>query len=77
MQRYLRYNTFLADINNERADKNPLYRNNLASLERLVLLRFVQDFTVVPRDSAWFAFYDGKKLHAMRDTALYQVLNFY
>ncbi len=68
----MRRNAFLADINNERASKNALYRENLASLQRLVLLRFSEDFTVVPRDSAWFAFYDGKKLQGMRDTALYQ-----
>ena len=72
LQTYVRRNAFLADINNERAAKNALYRENLASLQRLVLLRFSEDFTVVPRDSAWFAFYDGKKLQGMRDTALYQ-----
>ena len=74
MQDYLRYNVFLADINNERGAKSALYRDNLASLERLVLVRFSEDFTVVPRDSAWFAFYDGGKLQRMEDTALYQVL---
>lgn len=73
MQDYLRYNVFLADINNEHAAKSALYRDNFASLERLVLVRFSEDYTVVPRDSAWFAFYDGKKLQRMEDTALYQV----
>lgn len=73
MQDYLRYNVFLADINNERTAKNALYRDNLASLELLVLVRFSEDYTVVPRDSAWFAFYDGRKLQRMEDTALYQV----
>ncbi|KAK9842522.1 hypothetical protein WJX81_004226 [Elliptochloris bilobata] len=72
MADYLRHNAFLADINNERGAKNALYRENLVSLERLVLVRFSEDYTVVPRDSAWFAFYDGKKLQGMRDTALYQ-----
>lgn len=73
MQDYLRYNVFLADINNERQAKSALYRDNFASLERLVLVRFSEDFTVVPRDSAWFAFYDGRMLQRMEDTALYQV----
>ena len=73
MQDYLRFNVFLADINNERPAKSALYRDNFASLERLVLVRFSEDYTVVPRDSAWFAFYDGGKLQRMEDTALYQV----
>jgi hypothetical protein len=38
-------NIFLADINNERAEKNPQYADNLASLDRLVLYRFDDDTT--------------------------------
>ena len=34
---------------------NPLYARALASLDRLVLIRFARDQTVVPRDSSWFA----------------------
>jgi len=34
---------------------NPCYARALASLDRLVLIRFARDQTVVPRDSAWFA----------------------
>lgn len=56
---YLRYNIFMPDINNERDDKNAAYADNLASLQRLVLFRFDEDTTVVPRDSAWFSFWDG------------------
>ena len=73
MDHYLQYNTFLADINNERPAKNATYRQNLALLDKLVLFRFKDDVTVVPRDSAWFALYDGRRLLSMEDTALYQV----
>ncbi|GLI68395.1 hypothetical protein VaNZ11_012781 [Volvox africanus] len=70
---YLTANTFLPDINNERGPegRNPLYPTNLASLERLVLYRFVDDETVVPRDSAWFSFFDGERLMPLREQAMY------
>ena len=70
---YLASNLFLADLNNERGIKDPQYAVNLASLEDLVLFRFEDDITVVPRDSAWFGYFDGKQLWQMEDTQLYQV----
>ena len=73
MPSYLRHSPFLPDINNERPAKNETYRENLAGLEQLVLFRFVDDVTVVPRDSAWFSFFDGQKLVALRDQPIYQV----
>jgi palmitoyl-protein thioesterase len=70
---YLRYNIFLPDINNEREDKNANYADNLAALQRLVLFRFEEDTTVVPRDSAWFSFWDGAEtVVPLKDQPLYQ-----
>lgn len=45
MDAYLANNIFLPDINNEHASKNAAYADNLAALERLVLLRFTNDTT--------------------------------
>ena len=73
---YLKYNIFLADINNEKEVKSDIYRDNMLSLRHLVLVRFADDVTVVPRDSAIFGFYDGKELLQMEQTALYQVCRF-
>ena len=70
---YLNKNPFLPDVNNERDAKNPQYRTNLQSLDKLVLFRFAGDFTVVPRDSAWFGVFDGTQMLAMKETELYQV----
>ena len=70
---YEEHNIFLADINNDRATKNPLYAGNLATLQKFVMFRFQHDVTVVPRDSAWFGFYNGTQLLTMQETALYQV----
>lgn len=56
---YLENSIFLADINNEEPEKNETYTQNLKSLEKLVLIMFSQDETVVPKESAWF--YDQNK----------------
>eukprot|EP00198_Chlamydomonas_reinhardtii_P009607 XP_001698944.1 predicted protein [Chlamydomonas reinhardtii] len=73
LPQYLSANPFLPDINNERGPgaRNPVYADNLASLARLVLFRFSEDITVVPRDSAWFSFFDGERLVPLQEQPLY------
>ncbi|KAG2434217.1 hypothetical protein HXX76_007943 [Chlamydomonas incerta] len=73
LPQYLAANPFLPDINNERGPgaRNPLYADNLASLSRLVLFRFSDDVMVVPRDSAWFSFFDGERLVPLQEQPLY------
>ena len=66
MDAYMSSCIFLPDINNEHAIKRKAYARNLASLDRLVLFRFSDDSTVVPRDSAWFSLYIGTELVPMK-----------
>lgn len=73
LSQYEKHNIFLADINNDRPAKNSTYKENLASLQRFVMFRFTEDITIVPRESAWFGFYNGTQLLTMQDTALYKV----
>lgn len=73
-EKYLANSHFLADINNERKQKQQQYKDNMLSLEQLVLVRFSDDVLVVPRDSAWFGYWDGQRLQSMNETDLYQVL---
>eukprot|EP00091_Calanus_sinicus_P009782 TRINITY_DN22741_c0_g1_i1.p1 TRINITY_DN22741_c0_g1~~TRINITY_DN22741_c0_g1_i1.p1 ORF type:complete len:279 (-),score=68.94 TRINITY_DN22741_c0_g1_i1:161-997(-) len=49
---------YLADINNEREEKNPAYKDALASLENFVLARWISDTTIIPSQSSQFGFYD-------------------
>ena len=70
--KYLRNNHFLADINNERPAKQQIYKDNMLSLKQLVLVRFSDDLLVVPRDSAWFSYWNGHQLQSMNETQLYQ-----
>ncbi|KAG6920103.1 hypothetical protein DXG01_010171 [Tephrocybe rancida] len=55
LETYLSANHFLTAINNEIPDsRNHTYAKNLASLNKLVLVLFTEDKTVVPKESAWF-----------------------
>ncbi|KAJ6593677.1 Alpha/Beta hydrolase protein [Mycena capillaripes] len=52
---YYSANYFLTSINNELAEyRNETYARNLASLNKLVLVIFTEDKTVVPKESSWF-----------------------
>lgn len=58
IEKYLDSSNFLADINNERPlSRNPTYAKNLASLNKLVLVLFTEDATVIPKESSWFGSY--------------------
>ncbi|KAL8946910.1 MAG: hypothetical protein Q9222_006755 [Ikaeria aurantiellina] len=58
LEGYLENSNFLADINNEREEKNATYKENLKKLERFVMYIFSEDTTVVPKESAFFAEYN-------------------
>ena len=52
---------FIKDINNEMAEKNAEYKENLLKVENFVLAKWLQDQTIIPGPSAHFGFYlDGQ-----------------
>lgn len=57
MSAYLKNNIYLADINNERPEKNETYKAHMTSLNAYALLYSTHDDIVVPRTSPWFEFY--------------------
>ncbi|KAF2479439.1 Alpha/Beta hydrolase protein [Neohortaea acidophila] len=52
---YLEHSNFLADVNNERAEKNATYKERIAAMEKFVMFVFDEDETVVPKETGWFA----------------------
>lgn len=54
-ENYLEHSNFLADINNERKEKNKKYKDNLSKLDNFVMVVFEDDMTVIPKESGWFA----------------------
>ena len=69
---FLQHSVFLAPANNLVPDaRNVTYAKRLAALDRLVLFRFADDATVVPRDSAWFAVQSGADVVPLEQQELY------
>lgn len=54
---YKTKSTFLADINNEKAEINHDYVTRLQSLENFVMVKFLNDTIVQPVETQWFGFY--------------------
>jgi len=50
--KYMAINDFLTDINNEKENKNPRYKENLSSLQKFVMYMFEEDKMVVPKESS-------------------------
>jgi palmitoyl-protein thioesterase len=64
---------FLADINQERTF-NEQYKTNLLKIRNLVLVEFLGDTVVIPRESEHFGFYaenDTSKILPLQETPLY------
>ena len=82
LKEYHEKSIFLADINNESVkssdseDQLPRireeYKERMTAINKLILYRFTEDTTVVPRDSAWFSFFNGTELLPMEETLLYE-----
>jgi palmitoyl-protein thioesterase len=71
---YLETSGFLADVNNEREEKKEVYKERIAQLEKLVMVVFAEDTTVIPKESGWFAEVnktDGK-VTELRDRRIYK-----
>lgn len=70
---YRNASVFLADINQENR-VNETYRENLLTLENLVLVKFNNDSMVIPRESEWFGYYtpgQDANITALEDSPIY------
>ncbi|XP_017094780.2 palmitoyl-protein thioesterase 1 [Drosophila bipectinata] len=73
---YRRGSTFLADINNE-LYLNVFYTENLNKLKKFVMVKFLNDTVVQPKDSQWFEFYTSgqdKVIQPLKDSKVYENL---
>lgn len=71
---YKKYSLFLADINQERV-VNETYKKNLMSLNKFVMVKFLQDSIVDPVDSEWFGFYkagQAEELETLQESPIYK-----
>ncbi|KAL2260609.1 hypothetical protein VTK26DRAFT_5328 [Humicola hyalothermophila] len=70
-EEYLEHSNFLADINNEREEKNERYKENIAKLENFVMYMFEEDTTVIPKETSWFEDVNGTEITPLRARKLY------
>uniref|UniRef100_A0AAR2LMQ5 Palmitoyl-protein thioesterase 1 n=1 Tax=Pygocentrus nattereri TaxID=42514 RepID=A0AAR2LMQ5_PYGNA len=71
---YKQHSLFLADINQERV-VNETYKKNLMSLEKFVMVKFLQDSIVDPVVSEWFGFFktgQAEQTETLQESALYK-----
>jgi len=71
---YRAKSVFLADINQEN-EVNEEYKNNFMKLNNFVMVKFLKDSMVQPRESQWFGFYvpgQAKDVHNYTQTRLYK-----
>lgn len=55
LDNYLLYSNFLADINNERAEKAEAYKKRIAALDRFVMYKFQDEDVLSPPEGSWFS----------------------
>eukprot|EP01015_Nassula_variabilis_P019591 TRINITY_DN331_c0_g1_i8.p1 TRINITY_DN331_c0_g1~~TRINITY_DN331_c0_g1_i8.p1 ORF type:complete len:169 (+),score=31.39 TRINITY_DN331_c0_g1_i8:431-937(+) len=72
---FLRVSRFLADLNNERPNKNQQYKDRIINLDLMVLVKFAKDHVIYPKVSEWFGYVDkryGGDEIVMQETELYK-----
>jgi len=72
---YQNKSRFLADINNDDGSINETYKENLSSLKNFVMVEFLNDTMVDPKESEWFGWYapgQDKVVLPLNQTPIYQ-----
>ncbi|KAH8275956.1 hypothetical protein KR018_008033, partial [Drosophila ironensis] len=73
---YRHQSTFLSEFNNE-VYSNIFYTENLNKLKRFVMVKFLNDTVVQPKESEWFEFYTSgqdKVIQPLEQSAVYKNL---
>jgi len=71
---YRKKSVFLADINQEKIFK-PEYKSNLMKLKNFVMVKFLRDTMVDPKETEWFGYYlphQAKVTQPLQDSDLYK-----
>lgn len=73
-EEYKKKCVFLPDLNQENS-VNPDYKARLLTLQNLILVKFLEDEMVQPRESEWFGFYkpgQAKETYTLFESDLYK-----
>jgi len=72
---FLKASTFLADMDNEKDQKNAQYKTNMMSLNKYVLVMALNDTVVIPKESEQHGFWawgNNQDVVTLRDTDSYK-----
>ena len=73
IESYINFSSFLADLNNEKKEKNPEYKKRIMDLNRILLVKFSEDTMIIPRETAHFEFYDeNDEVKLLSETDFYK-----
>ena len=57
----------------EKTDKNNSYKERFSNLEKVLLIKFAKDTMIIPKETAWFQFYDeNKKVADLTESDFYK-----
>lgn len=72
-QEFLEYSSFLADLNNEIKNKSHIYKEKIIGLNRVLLIKNLNDTVITPRESSFFEFYDadGENIVPLKNSTFY------
>merc|ERR1711862_273762 len=71
---YVKKSKFIAEINNEKTEKNASYAENFSKLENFVMVKHKQDSMVEPRESSHFEYYapgQAQEILPLRESPIY------
>ena len=54
---YRMKSSFLAELNNEKVNKNQVLKDRMLGLEKMLLIMFTKDTMILPKETAWFQSY--------------------
>lgn len=73
LETYLKFSSFLADLNNEKEQKNAEYKKRMMDLDRILLIKFKEDTMIIPRETAHFEFFDeNDNVISLKDSEFYK-----
>ncbi|ANM66489.1 alpha/beta-Hydrolases superfamily protein [Arabidopsis thaliana] len=76
ISKYLEHSKYLPKLNNERPDeRNSTFKDRFTNLHNLVLVMFESDTMLIPKETAWFGYYEDEgfdTLLSAQQTKLYR-----
>lgn len=71
---YIKYNTFLRDLNNEMDVKNPEYKKRFLMIQKMLILKGSVDEIITPISSSYFEYWDdeGKEIVPLKESKFYK-----